>query len=159
MKATTSKAKARTKRSAAKAPAKRARAKTPVTRAKPAPRKDFGAPIDGFFDKQPKELRAILVALRKVVERTAPEATSAIKWGMPFYSIGSARMCALAGHKSHVNLIMAGPPEVFVDPDRRLEGGGKTGRHLKLRSLDELPKAAVQRWLRAAAEVARKKAR
>jgi hypothetical protein len=34
---------------------------------------------------------------------------------------------------------------------------GKTGRHLKLTSLDELPRAAVRGWLRTAAELARAK--
>jgi hypothetical protein len=65
-------------------------------------------------------------------------------------------MCALAGFKAHVNLILSGPPGTFADPDGILEGDGKTGRHLKLRSLDELPRAAVRGWLRTAADLARK---
>ena len=36
----------------------------------------------------------------------------------------------------------------------RLEGDGKTGRHIKLRSLDELPREAVRGWLRAAVALA-----
>jgi hypothetical protein len=67
-------------------------------------------------------------------------------------------MCALAAHKSHVNLILAGPPGTFADPEGRLEGEGKTGKHLKLRALADLPKAAVRGWLKAAAETARAKA-
>jgi hypothetical protein len=67
---------------------------------------------------------------------------------MPFYSVDGKMICAIAGHKAHVNLILAGDPESFDDPDGLLEGGGKTGRHLKVRTLDELPRAAVVRWLR-----------
>ena len=81
----------------------------------------------------------------------APDATSSIKWGMPFYSLGDKMMCALAGHKAHVNLILAGPPGTFADPEGRLEGDGKTGKHLKLRAGDEIPRAAVKGWLEAAA--------
>jgi hypothetical protein len=73
---------------------------------------------------------------------------------MPFYTVGDRMMCALAGFNAHVNLILAGPPGTFADPDGRLEGDGKTGRHLKLRSLDELPRAQVRGWLRTAAELA-----
>ncbi len=120
-------------------------------------RADLGAPIDGFFAKQQPHLRPILEELRKLVEEAAPDATSAIKWGMPFYTVGGNMMCALAGFKAHVNLILSGPPDTFADPEGRLEGDAKTGRHLKLRSLDELPRASIRRWLRAAASLARKK--
>src|SRR5204863_76300 len=118
---------------------------------------DFGAPIDGFFAKQPPHLRAILEALRKLVDDAAPDATSSIKWGMPFYTVDGNMMCALAGFKSHVNLILAGPPGAFADPEGLLEGDAKGGRHLKLRALDELPREAVRGWLRTAVALARKK--
>ena len=74
---------------------------------------------------------------------------------MPFYSIRGNVLCALAAFKAHVNLILPGPPGTYADPDERLEGGGKTGKHLKLRSLDELPRASVRGWLRTAAARAR----
>jgi hypothetical protein len=121
-------------------------------------RADFGAPIDGFFTKQPLHLRSILETLRQLVEQAAPDATASLKWGMPVYSIGSAMMCALGGHKAHVNLILAGPPGAFVDPEGVLTGAGKTGRHLMLRHVDELPRAAVRGWLRTAYALARDKA-
>jgi hypothetical protein len=113
--------------------------------AKPGPRADFGKPVDGFFAKQSGAMRPLLDELRKMVEAAAPDATAALKWGMPFYQIGDQTMCALAGHKAHVNLILSGPPDTFADPDGLLAGDGKTGRHLKLRSLDELPRLAARR--------------
>lgn len=141
-----------------KAPRKRAR---PATAAAPrtAPRRaDFGAPVDAFFAKQPPKLKAILDALRALVEEAAPDATASIKWGNAFYSLEGETVCALAGFKAHVNLILPGAPGAFADPDGLLEGEGKTGQHLKLRALDELPREAVRGWLRATAEAARKKA-
>jgi hypothetical protein len=121
------------------------------------PRADLGKPIDSFFKKQTPEMRVILEALRELVEKTVPDAKASIKWGMPFYALDDQMMCALAGFKSHVNIIFAGPPESFKDPKGLLEGEGKMGRHLKLRSLDELPRASVQAWLRTAAKNVRKK--
>lgn len=124
---------------------------------KPAPRADFGAPVDGFFERQPAHLRSILEALRKIVDETVPEATSSIKWGMPFYELNGKMMCALGAHKAHVNLILSGPGEAFADPDGLLTGDGKLGRHLKLTSLDELPRARVKSWVQTAAKLARAK--
>ena len=133
--------------------------KKPAAAKKPGPRADLGAPVDGFFARQPAHLRAILDELRKLVEEAAPEATSSLKWGMPFYELDGETLCALAGFKAHVNLILPGPPGTLADPDGLLEGDGKTGRHLKLRALDELPRPAVRGWLRTAAARARKATR
>jgi hypothetical protein len=134
-------------------------AKKPVSPTAPAakfgPRKDLGAPVDGFFAKQPPPLRTILDQLRALIAETAPEATSATKWGMPFYSVGANMMCALAAFKAHVNLILPGPPGTYADPDSLLEGDGKTGKHLKLRPTDTVPRAAIRGWLRTAAMRAR----
>jgi hypothetical protein len=114
-------------------------------------RADFGAPTAAFFAKQAAPLRPILEALRSLIEEAAPAATSSIKWGMPFYELEGTMMCALGAHKGHVNLILAGDPSLFRDPDGRLSGDGKTGRHLKLTSLEDLPRAQVKSWIRTAA--------
>ena len=63
--------------------------------------------------------------------------------------------CAIAGFRAHVNLILPGAPGTFADPGGLLEGEARTGRHLKLRGLDELPRATVRRWLRTAVAGAR----
>jgi hypothetical protein len=126
-----------------------------TARKKPGTRADLGKPIDGFFARQPAALRPILVELRAMIEDVAPDAASSIKWGMPFFTIGGNTMCALGAHKAHVNLILSGPPGTYADPDDRLSGDGKTGRHLKLTKLEDLPRTAVRGWLRTAAKLAR----
>lgn len=78
-----------------------------------------------------------------------------IKWGMPFFTIDDEMFCALGGHKSHVTLLLPGPPGTYADPDGRLGGEARTGRHLKVTSLAELPGPAVRGWLRTAAARAR----
>ncbi len=124
---------------------------------KPATRNDLGAPIDGFFAKQPAATKAITVALREIVEQAVPKGTSSIKWGMPFWEIDGGTVCAIGAHKAHVNLIFSGPPSSFVDPDGLLTGAGKTGKHLKLTSVDQIPHAAVKKWLRTAVANAKAK--
>jgi len=122
---------------------------------KPANRDDFGAPVESFFARQPPQLRAILEELRALVLEAAPEAVGRIKWGMPVYSVGGTMMCMLGAHKAHVNLVLHGPAEAFADPEGRLAGESENGRHLKLTSIDELPRRAVKGWLRTAAKQAR----
>jgi hypothetical protein len=125
--------------------ARKGAAKTSAAKARPTARADFGAPVDGFFAKQPPHLRAILDALRALIDEAAPDAESSLKWGMPFYSIGGKMMCGTPAHKAHVNLILAGPPGSFADPDGRLSGESKMGRHLKITTLDDLPPKSTLR--------------
>jgi hypothetical protein len=141
------KARPTTRKKAAPRPAK----KPAPAAMKFGPRKDLGAPVDGFFAKQPPHLAPIVERLREMIAEAAPAATGTIKWGMPFYSLGGNTICAVAAFKSHVNLILPGPPGTYADPGRLLEGDGKTGKHLKLRSLAELPADAVRGWLETAA--------
>jgi hypothetical protein len=89
------------------------------------------------------------------VDEAAPDATSSIKWGMPFYSINDNILCAIGGHKAHINLILSGPPGTYPDPTHLLLGDGKTGKHLKLTTLGDLPHDQVRRWLSIAATRAR----
>lgn len=129
------------------------------TSAKVAPRRaDFGAPIDEFFEKRTGELRLIVDALREIIREVAPNADASIKWGMPFYTLNGETLCAIAAFKAHVNLILPGGPGTFSDPDGLLEGEGKTGQHLKVRSRKDLPDKSVRAWLKVAAKNARAKA-
>jgi len=136
-------------------PGAKAGAPAKTTRPGPGPRADLGAPIEPFFAKRTGPLRQILDQLRALIDAEVPDASSSIKWGMPFYTLAGQPVCALAAFKAHVNLILAGPEGTFVDPEGLLEGDGKTGRHLKLRAPTEIPRAAVRGWLAAAAARAR----
>lgn len=131
-----------------------AAAKKPTAK-KPAKRADFGAPVEGFFARQPPTLRPILEELRALVAEAAPDAVATIKWGMPVYSIGGTMMCMLGAHKAHVNLVLHGPADAFADPEGRLAGESENGRHLKLTSIDELPRRELKGWLRTCAKLAR----
>jgi hypothetical protein len=136
-------------RKSAPAPKEAAARKAPAK--KYAARADLGAPVDGFFAKQPPHLRPITDALRALVAKGAPAAVASIKWGMPLYTVNGAICCAIGAHKSHVNLILSGPEGTYADPDGLLEGTGKTGKHLKLVSLADLPKSTVLGWIKVAA--------
>ena len=153
------------KQPAAKKPAARkTTAKKPAARATAAPKRvasraDLGKPIDGFFKRQSAKIQPIARALRALIEEAVPEARSSLKWGMPFFMLGDEMVCAIGAHKAHVNLILSGPPSAFPDPDGRLSGEGKTGRHLKLTPGQDVPAEAVRGWVRTAAGLARARAR
>jgi len=133
------------------APAKKAPARKMYARA------DLGAPVDGWFEKQPEPHKTILAMLRELVHEAAPEAKGSLKWGQPFYEVGGGMMCALTSHKAHVNLVLTGPDSIFADPKGLLDGASKLGSHIKLRKVEDVPKPEIRRWLKAAAAHARER--
>ncbi|HKY52432.1 MAG TPA: DUF1801 domain-containing protein [Candidatus Limnocylindria bacterium] len=126
-----------------KAPAK-------VRSARGGPRKDLGAPVDKYFADQPPDKRALLDKLRALVDRELPQAEATIKWGVPIYQVNGRNVCSIAAFKEHVGINFFAPPDKLADPDRRLEGGGKSMRMLKVRSAKDIDSAGIRRWLKAA---------
>ena len=139
------------KRSARKTvPKKASTKKTPGTK-NPGSPKDPGGSVDGYFARQPAEKRALLEKLRALVMKGVPDAKSLIKWGVPFFQRDGKNVCALAAFKDHVGINFFAPPEVLVDPGKKLEGSGKGNRMLKVRTPDDIDNASILRWLKAAA--------
>src|SRR4030088_3583224 len=92
---------------------------------KTAPKKAAGPSVEGYFAQQPADKRALLEKLRALVLKGVPDAKSTIKWGVPFYQRNGSNVCALAVFKDYVVINVPAPPEVLVDPKKKLEGGGK----------------------------------
>lgn len=129
-------------------PAKKTTAKKAVAR-KPATGR--AAVDDAYFAQQSPEKRVLLEKLRALVVKGVPGATVAIKWGVPFYTGRNGKsICALAAFKETVAINFFAPPEVLVDPRKRLEGAGKKNRMLKVASAADLDSASILRWLKAA---------
>jgi hypothetical protein len=128
---------------------------TTKTTGRPAPRKvmparkDFGAPTEAYYSQQPAEKRVLLEKLHAIVQKVVPDAESSIKWGVPFYTRNGKSVCAIAAFKEHVGINFMAPPSVLADPGRKLEGGGKSMRMLKVRTEKDIDTASITRWLKA----------
>jgi hypothetical protein len=112
-------------------------------------RDDLGASADSYFTQQPAEKRALLEKLRALVMKGVPDATASIKWGVPFYQRNGKNVCAIAAFKDHVGINFFASPSVLVDPQKKLEGGGKSTRMLKVRTASDIDSASILRWLKA----------
>ena len=130
---------------AGKPAAKKAAAKKSVAK-KSSP----GPSAEGYFVQQPPDKRALLEKLRALVMKGVPDAKVSIKWGVPFYERNGKDVCALAAFKDYVGINFFAPPNVLIDPGKKLEGGGKRNRMLKVRSADDIDTASILRWLKAA---------
>jgi hypothetical protein len=113
----------------------------------------------GFLKAYDRHISDMALALREIILEEAPDASESI---YQVYTVAiwfgfSGKMkdmfCYIATNAGHVNL---GFPRgaSLPDPNRVLEGEGKTMRHIKFASLREVERPFVQRYIRAAMEQA-----
>jgi hypothetical protein len=99
----------------------------------------------------------LALALREIILEEAPDASESV---YQVYTVAiwfgfSGKMkdmfCYITTHAGHINL---GFPRgaTLPDPGRVLEGEGKAMRHIKFRSMDELERPFVRRYIQAAIE-------
>ena len=91
----------------------------------------------------PEPQRATVNALRALIREVAPHLDESVKWGKPAYGRGPKTLCSLVPHIHYVNLQVfngAGLP----DPDRLLEGTGKSLRHVKCRTTADAERPALR---------------
>jgi hypothetical protein len=135
---------------AAKKPAAKKAAPKKTTAKKSSTRDGADPSVERYFAQQPPDKRALLVTIRGLVEKGAPDAVPVIKWGVPIYAQNGRNICALATFKDHIGLNFFAPPSVLPDPKKKLEGEGKTSRMLKVRTAADIDAPSITRWLKAA---------
>src|SRR2546421_1161835 len=109
-----------------------------------------GASVESYFAQQPPDKRALLIKIRGLVEKGAPEAVPMIKWGVPIYAQNGRNICALATFKDHVGLNFFAPPSELADPKKKIEGQGRKSRMRKDRTAADIDAPPITRWVKAA---------
>ena len=113
----------------------------------------------GFLESYDRHISDLALALREIVLEEVPDASESV---YQVYTVAiwfgfSGKMkdmfCFITTNAKHVNL---GFPRgaSLADSQRVLEGDGKTMRHIKFASLDDLERPFVRRYIRAAMEQA-----
>ena len=105
--------------------------------------------IHDFLAGYGDDVGQVALALRKTVLALVSDNHETLHAGWKVISYGGKRrVCAIAPHKNWVNL-QFGAGTLLPDPDGRLEGTGKSMRHVKIRSAGDID-AAVKDLIAAA---------
>jgi hypothetical protein len=111
----------------------------------------------GFLQAYERHISDLALALREIVLEEAPDASESV---YQVYTVAiwfgfSGKMkdmfCYIATNAKHVNL---GFPRgtSLADPNRALEGAGKTMRHIKFAKMSDVERPFVRRYIREAME-------
>ena len=107
--------------------------------------------IGEYLAKFEPEPGVLAKEVRQVIIETLPELDEVVKWGHLVYE-GDRKICSIMVHKKHVNLQIWRGSEI-EDPENILEGEGKSMRHVKVHSLEEIKKDYFKILLRHALEL------
>jgi uncharacterized protein YdhG (YjbR/CyaY superfamily) len=58
--------------------------------------------MDKYIDKFPKNVRDVLVELRRIIRESAPEAEETISYGIPTFDLNGRHLVHFAAYKNHV---------------------------------------------------------
>ena len=105
--------------------------------------------VDEFIAAQPQ--RELLVALRELVRRIAPEAREEMKWRVPFYSHHGMLCCFEMSGRDAVVMCFCWGAEL-EDPDGILGGEWRRTRTITIRTLRDVRRRALADMLRRAVE-------
>jgi len=86
--------------------------------------------VEEYIERQKSPQKEIVKTLRKIILRTVPHISEEIRLGVPWYE-GKFYIVAL---NEHVNLGFS-IEGLSREEERKLEGAGKTMKHIKIHSL------------------------
>jgi uncharacterized protein YdhG (YjbR/CyaY superfamily) len=90
--------------------------------------------VDDYIEKQKSPQKEIVLKVRKIFQRTLPSCEEKIMWGVVTFSDGKFYIAALKNHV-HVGFAITGLNKEEIS---LFEGSGKTMKHIKIRSLEEI---------------------
>ena len=94
--------------------------------------------VDDYIERQKSPQREICQTLRKIILKKFPDIKEEMKLGVPWYE-DKYYIVAL---KDHVNLGFS-LKGLSKEEVRLFEGGGKTMKHIKVRSLNEIDETKI----------------
>ncbi len=113
------------------------------------PKRNSASHVDAYVRAKNPKLQPVAAGLRELVRTIAPQLKEGVNpWGLPMFDAGGPFGYFMIG-KSHVTFgLYAGTS--LDDPEKLLEGTGKSLRHVKLRSMDDLKRAGLRKLIKSA---------
>lgn len=100
--------------------------------------------VDDYINKLGFPQKEICLELRKIFFKTFPNIKEEMKWGVPTYGQGMFYFVAL---KDHVNLGFS-LKGLSREEQKQFEGSGKTMKHIKIGSLEEIDENRIVKLLK-----------
>ena len=104
--------------------------------------------VDNYIAESNEEQAIILSELRNLIFTIFPKVQEDWKWSRPVY-LYPKMFCYLQKNKQHINIGFMNIDQI-TDQEKRLEGTGKTTRHLKIFTLEDIDRDYITQILQEA---------
>ena len=101
--------------------------------------------VTNYIKNAPQEQQEIMTVIRKLIHAKVPNVMEEFKWRRPVFK-QKKDFAYLVANKKHVNFGFS-QFEKIKNPTDRLEGTGKTMRHVKLRTISDVDEQLFGEWL------------
>ena len=100
--------------------------------------------VTEYIEKQQSPQKEILQKARKIFQKTLPNCEEKMMWGVVTYAGGKFYLAAMK-QRVHVGFAITGLNEEEV---RYFEGRGKTMRHVKIPTVEEIDEPALVKLIK-----------
>ncbi|HLW38919.1 MAG TPA: DUF1801 domain-containing protein [Brumimicrobium sp.] len=107
--------------------------------------------INDYIEKADTVQSEIMQKVRGLIHQNIPNIKEEFKWNRPIFKT-TKDIAYLQANKTHVNLGFYKDFEKLNDPDKKLEGTGKTMRHIKLRKVADVDEEQLSDWFKVLSE-------
>jgi hypothetical protein len=90
--------------------------------------------VNEYIEKRESPQKEILREVRRIFHKTLPDGKEKMRWGVPTFSGGKFYIAAMK-NRVHVGFAITG---LNKDEINLFEGSGKTMRHIKIPTLEDL---------------------
>jgi len=118
------------------------------------PKRNSASHVDAYIRAKNPQLQLVAAGLRALVKAVAPQLKEGVNpWGLPMFDSSGPFGYFMIG-KSHVTFgLYAGTS--LDDPEHLLDGAGKSLRHVKLRSVEDLKRPGLRKLVKSAVRLNR----
>ena len=99
--------------------------------------------VDDYIKKQKSPQKEICQVIRNIILKTYPDIKEEMKYGVPYYG----NKYYIVALKTHVNLGFS-IKDLTTEEIGLLEGTGKTTRHIKIKSQENINEEKIKKLLR-----------
>jgi hypothetical protein len=110
--------------------------------------KTMNEQVTEYIDQAPAAQKEIMNFVRSLMHECVPSLVEEYKWSRPVFKT-SKDFAYLLSSKSHVTLGFSRNLDKLNDPGNRLEGSGKTMRHIKMKSVSDVSREQLADWITA----------
>jgi len=101
--------------------------------------------VDKYIENATAEHREIMEIVRAIIHQNVTNVSEEFKWSRPIFKT-TKDFAYFQNNKNYVTLGFTKNLDQLNDPNKLLEGTGKTMRHIKIKKASEIDKGTLTEW-------------